>query len=605
MMRRMKKIILVFVAVILLLPSFLIPASTTANKSEEVDGDGNFTAKDEVVYATLTAQGEKQEIYVVNAFDVTKAGKMIDHGTYSSLKNLTDLTEIEQVGNKVQFTAEEGKYYYQGNLNEVALPWDISIFYYLDGKEISPEELAGKDGQVKIYIKTTANEKADSVFFENYVLQISLSFDTNLFTKLKAKDGMIANAGKNKQVTFTVMPQNEEELVVEADVVDFELDGIDITGVPSSFNIDTPDTDEMTGGMITLQDAIADINAGVGELKNGINEINNGVVALEDGSSKFNDGISELDEASTELVDGSKEMNQALEKLSSSLDDIGEIDVSEGKQLTDGLSSLSSGLREAASGLATLKKNYVDAYNALDDSIQAIPTYDMTEKEIQDLYKSGADPQIVDQLVQTYTAAQTAKGTYTQVKQAFDAVGTTLDGVISSLHEMADNVDTMVNELSSSLGDMDVSEGFAQFQEGIKLLSTNYHTFHTGLVAYTGGVSQLSNSYGELHNGIGELADGTKELENGATELHNGTMRLQQSTSDLPEQITKEIDQMIAEYDKSDFEAVSFVSTENGKVNSVQFVMKTGSIKSEESETTKEPVEEEKGFWVRLKELFS
>ncbi len=44
---------------------------------------------------------------------------------------------------------------------------------------------------------------------------------------------------------------------------------------------------------------------------------------------------------------------------------------------------------------------------------------------------------------------------------------------------------------------------------------------------------------------------------------------------------------MIAEYDKSHFEAVSFVSTKNEKVNSVQFVIKTESIKKEDKKQTK------------------
>ncbi|MEC5425801.1 hypothetical protein QGM71_20255 [Virgibacillus sp. C22-A2] len=48
-----------------------------------------------------------------------------------------------------------------------------------------------------------------------------------LSENIQDEDGMVANAGKNKQVTITVMPEKEEELVVEVDVVeDFELDGI-------------------------------------------------------------------------------------------------------------------------------------------------------------------------------------------------------------------------------------------------------------------------------------------------------------------------------------------------------------------------------------------
>lgn len=600
MMRKMKKILFVLVALILVLPSFLVVASANNSNTKDVTADtyGEISSKDEVVYATLSATGKRQEMYVVNTFDIAKSGEITDFGTYDQIKNLTDLTEIEQKGDKVQFTAREGKFYYQGNMKVAALPWNINVTYYLDGKVTSPENLAGKDGRVKIHIETSANEKANPVFFENYLLQISMTFDAEITSNIKAVDGTIANAGKNKQVTFTVMPEQEEAFVVEADVVDFEFDGIDITGIPSTMSIDEPDIDDMNGDMKTLTNAIAEINDGVAELKKGVSELNNGVAELKDGSLQYKNGMSEMDKASIDLVNGSKEIDQALRTMSSSLGDIEEMDLSELEQLTNGLSQMSTGLRETAKGLSTLNSNYTDAYHAFDGAMTAI---NITEEEIQRLYKNGVDQRIVEQL----TAALTAKQTYNQVKQAFAAVDGTLDTVNGSLTEMANHLDTMEQELSTSIGEMDFSNGFSQLQKGLESLSSNYQTFHSGLQKYTEGVSQLSRSYEDLHNGIGELANGTEELENGVGELHDGTTELHESTSDLPEQMTEEIDEMIAEYDKSDFEAVSFVSDKNENVNSVQFVLKTESIKHEEEEITGEPVEEEKGFWARLKELFS
>src|SRR5699024_5462931 len=117
--------------------------------------------------------------------------------------------------------------------------------------------------------------------------------------------------------------------------------------------------------------------------------------------------------------------------------------------------------------------------------------------------------------------------------------------------------------------------------------------------------SQLASSYQDMDDGIGELSKGTKTLEDGVGELHNGTTKLHQSTRDLPDQMTEEIDEMIADYDKSDFEAISFVSNKNENVESVQFVLKTENIEMDDDETTEEPEEEKKGFWTRLKELFS
>jgi len=67
----------------------------------------------------------------------------------------------------------------------------------------------------------------------------------------------------------------------------------------------------------------------------------------------------------------------------------------------------------------------------------------------------------------------------------------------------------------------------------------------------------------------------------------------------------EEIDEMISQYDKSDFDPVSFVSEENDEItNSVQFVIQTDSIQPEEDSEEVEEEEENEGFWDRLLNLF-
>lgn len=600
----------VLMAIFLVLPSFLVTAATdehvTAAEGASINA-GEYSSKDEVVYATLSPSGERQEVYVVNIFDVVKAGNIVDYGTYSNLKNLTDLSEIEQIDDgAVEFTAPEGKFYYQGNKNDVLLPWDITISYLLDGKQVNPEELAGKDGHVEIHLQTSANESVDSVFFENYLLQISLNLDPEIFNNIEAASAMIANAGKNKQVTFTVMPEQAGELSIEADVVDFELQGIDIAAVPQSMAIDAPDMGDMTGDMKSLTNAIKEISDGVGKLNSGVSKLDDGVADLRDGSGQFKKGISDVNGASSELVDASILIDEGLAMMSISLsENSGEMDLGALKELPDGLSQLAAGLHQTAAGLAKLNENYAVAYNSLNDAMMAIPDYEITQDEIKGLYLSGANSDVVDQLVETYTAARTAKGTYTAVKEAFAAVEPTLNQVNGSTTDMAKTMETMATELASQLAGMNVADSIGALQEGLSTLSSNYKEFHAGIVSYTDGVGQLSSSYKDVHAGIVELSGGTGELAAGVDTLDDGTETLYRSTKDLPEQMQEQVDQMIADYDKSDFAAISFVSTENEKINSVQFVIKTESIKKQEQESIEEEQEEEqKGFWDRLIDLF-
>ncbi|WP_319830085.1 coiled-coil domain-containing protein [Bacillus solitudinis] len=604
---RMRKFLLVFATMIIVAPSFLVsaafPEGTSTEKVSEQKGE--ISSKDEVVYANLSATGDRQEMYVVNMLEIEKAGEVTDYGEYTTLKNLTDVSPIKQSDSVVSFAAPEGTFYYQGNLPDVALPWGISVSYLLDGEEIDPKALAGKDGHVQIRIATTANENVDSVFFENYLLQISLALNLDLYRNIQAPDGMLANAGKNKQVTFTVMPEQEATFVLEADVIDFELEGINITAVPSSMSIDAPNIDEMTGDIQTLTDAIEEVNDGVGELNDGVSELNNGVGSLRNGSKEYKQGMTTVATSSSELVNASTNIKQALETMNKSLgESLPDMNVDELKQLQEGLVQLSAGLNETSKNLVLLNQNYATAYGELNKAMQAIPDYTITEEEIQQLYVSGANEAVLDQLIESYTAARMAKGTYSAVKEGFDAVTVTLEQVDGALSEMAKNVDAMAEGLSTAFEQMNVADSLAPLQEGIRSVASNYQAFHSGLVDYTGGVGQLSSSYGEMHNGIVNLSQGTGELENGVNQLHDGTEELYEAASDLPDQMKEEVDQMLAEYDKSDFEPVSFVSPKNENINSVQFVVKTESIKKEEAEETTQTEEEPKGFWAKLIDLF-
>ncbi|MGM0837325.1 MAG: YhgE/Pip domain-containing protein [Bacillota bacterium] len=584
----------------LVMPTFIGHASGAVAETT-----GSVTSKDEVVYATLKANGELGPIYVVNTLDVARAGEILDFGKYESVKNLTDLTELSQVQESVTLDAStEGKFFYQGNLPEgTELPWDVTVTYLLNGKKVEPADLAGKSGKLEIQIETSENEDTGSVFYENYLLQVSLLLP-NTYQDIEAAAGMIANAGKNKQITFTVMPGQEEKMTVAATVKDFEFDGVQIAAVPSTLPIDTTGTEGMTEDMGQLRDAIKQLNDGVADLEDGVSQLHDGAGQLGDGSAQYKNGMNQLNDSSDELVNASGSIKDALKKIKAGLSgDAAGVDLSELAELPAGLTQLAEGLTETANGMAALKENYAKAYDALDGAIKEIPAQQLSEEEIAALYASGANSETVDKLVAAFSASQKVKGTYDQTGQAFAAVEPSLNQVEEAVKGMSGTLSSIASELSASLKETDLS-GLAELQKGIAALSSNYAAFHSGLVSYTGGVSELSSSYGKLHTGLVELSEGTGELENGVGELQNGTAELYEETKDLPAQMQAEIDEMIREYDKSDFKPVSFVSPNNEKVSSVQFVIKTESIKMDEQQTKQAEPEKKKGFWTLLKELF-
>lgn len=161
-----------------------------------------------------------------------------------------------------------------------------------------------------------------------------------------------------------------------------------------------------------------------------------------------------------------------------------------------------------------------------------------------------------------------------------------------------------LSNLNAAMSIPEVQAANPQLAFGLAELANNYNGFHMGLESYTQGISQLAGSYSGIHSGVEGLAEGTKEIYGGAKELSNGANTLNENTKDLPQQIASIGEDLISEYDKSDFKPVSFISSENKNVTSVQFVMQTGKIEKEQAPTQPAETEPETTFWTRLMDLF-
>lgn len=87
--------------------------------------------KEEVIYATLNGDGSLRNTYVVNSFS---GGNITDYGSYTSVKILNTNDPIQQNGDTITFSTSAQKAYYQGELADAELPWNISLRYYFPSK---------------------------------------------------------------------------------------------------------------------------------------------------------------------------------------------------------------------------------------------------------------------------------------------------------------------------------------------------------------------------------------------------------------------------------------------------------------------------------------
>ena len=274
--------------------------------------------KEEIVYGILNLNGSVSNLYVVNIFN---GGAITDHGNYSDISNITTSEKINLNGEQITINTNADKFYYQGTLENKELPWDIAIKYFLNDKEISGTELAGKSGKLKITVSVKQNNKINSTFFDNYALQIALLLDNNLCSNIKAKNATVAEAGSKKQLTYTVLPGNGIDITMTADVHDFEMEAITINGIKLSLGI-TFDSDEFTGQISELSDAIKGLDDGAAELLDGLNQLSSGMQKYIDGMKAFKNGLEQLSGGAGNLNTGATALKNGLSELTNQNDSL-------------------------------------------------------------------------------------------------------------------------------------------------------------------------------------------------------------------------------------------------------------------------------------------
>ena len=566
--------------------------------------------KSEVVYASLGAEGGVRDVYVVNRFDVEAAGTVVDHGDYAAVQNLTSEAELSREGDATVFEAEEGTLYYQGDAARAELPWNVAISYRLDGKEVPAEELAGASGKLAIHLTTSRNEAvAESAFYDSFMLQITFTLPGGVAFDVQGEGATIASLGEDTTLAFTALPGHDGDFELTARVEGFHMDGVQIAALPYSSVVEMPDTSSMVSGMDDLSSAVSRLAEGTSSLASGVDQLTKGAKDLASGSAAFGEGLAQVSGSSGALVDASASIKSALDGASSALAgaDLSQLD--QLGQLGSALGGLADGMDALAQGTAAAQEGYSQAVGALDAAMAGVPDAAVSEEDLASLYAlaqaqgTAGDAVTLNHLVETYRAAQAAKGAWAACKQAFDGADAALSASSSALVQQADALRQTASQVDAALASGQLSQ-IGQLVDGLSQLADSYGRFHEGLVQYASGVSALASSYAQLESGTASLSSGTGQLASGAGELSGGMGQLNASTAALPETVRKQIAEMTAGYEFPEFDPVSFASPENEGVGAVQFVMAAEGIELPE-EPQAEEEEPEQTIWDRFLALFS
>ena len=321
--------------------------------------------KEETVYLISDANGSVRET-IVSEWLKNPEGK-------DELKDVSDLTDIENVkgdetfeqdGKKVTWQAGGNDIYYQGKSDETA-PVFVKATYYLDGSEIAPDQLAGKQGHVKIRYEYKNEAKEDGVYAP-FIMATGMILDIESFSNVSGTNAKIISDGSRYIVLGYGMPGMTESLnldkqdielpdyfEVEADTTDFQL-GMTITlasieNLGSEKDIDLSDVEnqvnELTGeyrsGISKLADGIKEYTGGVEKVADGTAKVSAGTDTLYNGVGALNTGVKDAASGADTLAQGAGQLNDGAKKLSEGTGSA----YAGAKQISDGAAELNSAVQ--------------------------------------------------------------------------------------------------------------------------------------------------------------------------------------------------------------------------------------------------------------------
>lgn len=537
------------------------------------DQETNAVSKTEVVYAKLAGNGALQNAYVVNTLEPEQAGTLCDFGSYESVQNLTNASELGTSDQAVFVDIAEGQegepFSYQASLGAAALPWNVFVSYTLDGKSVPATELAGATGALNTEIAITRNPAAqDDAFFENYLVTATVTLASDAARNIQAPDAQVALSGSDTQLTFMVMPGKEKTVGFTADVTNFEMSSIQVAAIPFAIAFDFPDTNALISQFAQLTDAAKTLDAAAAALASGANDLASGVADLQGGAADVSQGVAGIAQGLTAYQQGVLAQAAQLQGAADAMGSEKEVNASYEDAMQEYLSAFVGTFTQeyAKSYAKEYAKSYAQAY--------------------QEALMSGMDEQAAAQ-----SAAQQATQTATQTAtdDALEAATAATEDATEDVQEAVRAIATRASYVASAQALQGAAAGLGSTADQKSLI---------------GGASSLAYGSDQFTQGVGAAVSGASEYAQGSQEFSQGMSQFQSETAGLPSAVQAEMDALMADYDKSDFEPRSFVSSKNANVKLVQFVMSTPEIVVEAADDGADQNEEELTPLDRLLALF-
>jgi putative membrane protein len=230
--------------------------------------------------------------------------------------SVTTITEDENGTKTVQSDSDED------------LPIECKISYYLDGKEMSAKEIAGKSGRVTIKLDYTNKEENKltingtvETLYTPFVVVSGVVLDNEKNKNIEVTNGKLITNGNKVIAVGMAMPGMQESLNLDEDTVKIPS-SIEISLDTNSFemgNIISYASPKMFGDLDVSIDDFDEIFSQVDELESASKQIEDGAVTLKNGTTEILSGTSSLKDGINSAYNGSVTIKNAVDSSISSL----------------------------------------------------------------------------------------------------------------------------------------------------------------------------------------------------------------------------------------------------------------------------------------------
>ncbi|MBS5964623.1 MAG: hypothetical protein KIA07_03025 [Finegoldia magna] len=547
----------------------LISSMTFANLSFAEQQD--LIKKSETVYVTV----EGNEIKDKSVSVWLNSDKNIKANDKSNLTNVKDLKtdkELKSENGYLKLDENKKDIYYKGDTDK-KLPVDVSVKYFLDGKEMKASELEGKSGHLKIVITSKNNRyEAKTIdgqsrnVYSPYVVVAAMTFDDEKVNNVSSDDIKVVKDGKNEIVTTVMTPgmkQNlrgivedknldkfKDEVSVEMDIKDYKPVEI-YSVITNEFfqekkNIDS--LDKLQNGVKELQDnsqklvdASVKLSEGQDKLNSGISQMQTGVTKLHSGSQKLASSTQQMQgkfsgiQSKVGPIQGYvAQMNDGSLKLYNGISDytaaVGKIKENTAK-IKEGSEKLAKGATDLDNGVGKLK----DATSQLRAGTENMK--EMTAQKDQLLEKSsqlsnglnglaGSYGQLADTVEQISGKSAQLKDSSAQFNEKLQQVAQLAGGAetSASAEKIARGLESSAEGLNNAIQQLQANNEEGQLNDTIAYLQAQKNVMYVQAESIRNAGSQNAGQQ-KLQAALAQLAQSSSALSQGNADLSNALMR--------------------------------------------------------------------------------